>query len=157
MNLLAALRPSYANAAERAAQLFPTDVDLPMLDSMVSGLLRAQNVYVIGRGAGLGAAQEVALKLKECCALHAEAYSASEVLHSPLQLVTKPLTFLILDTEEAATQNSLDRAEARFTQSGSEVYRLRTSDFGLANLTLAAAAASLSYVLYPTIKMLQSP
>ena len=55
-------------------------------------------------------------KLKECCAFHAEAYSASEVLHGPLQLVTKPLTVLILDTEEAATQDSLDRAEARFTQ-----------------------------------------
>ena len=88
---------------------------IAMLDSMVSGLLRAQNVYVIGRGAGLGVAQEVALKLKECCALHAEAYSASEVLHGPLQLVTKPLTVLILDTEEAATQDSLDRAEVRFT------------------------------------------
>ena len=90
--------------------MLTTDLDLPMLDSMVSGLLRAQNVYVIGRGAGLGAAQEVALKLKECCALHAEAYSAYEVLHGPLQLVTKPLTILILDTEEAATQDSLDRA-----------------------------------------------
>jgi glucosamine--fructose-6-phosphate aminotransferase (isomerizing) len=116
---------------------------------MVSGLLRAQTVYVIGRGAGLGAAQEVALKLKECCALHAEAYSASEVLHGPLQLISKPLTVLILDTEEAATQDSLDRAKARFTQSGSDVYRLRTSDFGLADL---APAASLIYALYPTIK-----
>ena len=95
MNLLASLSPSYTPAAGRSAQLFPTDVDLPILDSMVSGLLRAQNVYVIGRAAGLGAAQEVALKLKECCALHAEAYSASEVLHGPLQLVTKPLTVLI--------------------------------------------------------------
>jgi len=84
MNLLASLSPSYTHVADRAAHLFPTDVDLPMLDSMVSGLFRAQNVYVIGRGAGLGAAQEVALKLKECCALHAEAYSASEVLHGPL-------------------------------------------------------------------------
>ena len=60
MNLLASFSPSYASAAERAAQLFPTDVDLPILDSVVSGLLRAQNVHVIGRGAGLGAAQEVA-------------------------------------------------------------------------------------------------
>ena len=149
MNLLATLSPFYANAAERAAQLFLTHVDLPMLDSMVSGLLRAQTVYVIVRGAGLGAAQEVALKLKECCALHAEAYSASEVLHGPLQLISKPLTVLILDTEEAATQDSLDRAKARFTQSGSDVYRLRTCDFGLADL---APAASLIYALYPTIK-----
>ena len=152
MNLLASLSPAYANAADRAAQLFPSDVELPMLDNMVSGLLRAQNVYVIGRGAGLGAAHEVALKLKECCALHAEAYSASKVLHGPLQLVTKPLTVVILDTEEAATQASLDRAEDRFTQSGSDVYRLRTSDFGVANLAPAAAAALLIYALYPTIK-----
>jgi len=65
---------------------------------------------------------------------------------------TKPLTVLMLDIEEAATQDSLDRAEARFTQSGSVVYRLRTSDFGLADLTPAAAAASLTYTLYPTIK-----
>ena len=73
-------------------------------------------------------------------------------MHGPLQLVTKPLTVLILDAEEAATQDSLDRAEARFTQSGSEFYRLRTSDFGLADLTPAATVASLIYVLYPTIK-----
>ena len=78
-------------------------------------------------------------------------------MHGPLQLVTKPLTVLILDTEEAATQDSLDRAEARFTQSGSYVYRLRTSDFGAANLVPAAAAALLIYAIYPTIKMLQSP
>ncbi len=38
----------------------------------------------IGRDCGFGAAQELALKLKECCALHAEAYSSSEVLHGPL-------------------------------------------------------------------------
>ena len=69
-----------------------------------------------------------------------------------MQLVTKPLTVLILDTEEAATQDSLDRAEARFTQSGSDVYRLRTSDFGAANLVPAAAAALLIYAIYPTIK-----
>ena len=44
------------------------------------------------------------------------------------------------------------RAEARFTQSGSDVYRLRTSDFVVANLAPAAAAALLIYALYPTIK-----
>ena len=49
----------------------------------------------------------------------------------------------------SATQDSLDRAEARFTQSGSDVYRLRTSDFGLADL---APAALLIFALYPTIR-----
>jgi len=52
-------------------------------------------------------------------------------------------------------KTALIAPKARFTQSGSEVYRLRTSDFGLADLTPAATVASLIYVLYPTIKMLQ--
>ena len=52
-------------------------------------------------------AQEVALKLKECCSLHAEAYSASEVLHGPLQLAKKPLSVLVLDTGEVCAEQSL--------------------------------------------------
>src|SRR6185503_11797232 len=35
-------------------------------------LVRAEHLYVIGRGAGLAVAQEAALKLKETCGLHAE-------------------------------------------------------------------------------------
>ena len=64
----------------------------PKAAAIRAALLRSPHVYVIGRDTGYGAAHEIALKLKECCAVHAEAYSASEVLHGPLQLVTKPLT-----------------------------------------------------------------
>ena len=67
-------------------------------------------------------------------------------LSSALSAETKPSYNMY------GTQDSLDRAEARFTQSGSDVYRLRTSDFGAANLAPAAAAALLIYALYPTIK-----
>src|SRR5690606_24790321 len=50
----------------------------------VDGLVPARNLYVIGRGLGLAAAQEAALKFKESCGLHAEAYSAAEVKHGPM-------------------------------------------------------------------------
>jgi glutamine---fructose-6-phosphate transaminase (isomerizing) len=50
-------------------------------------LARASSAYVLGRGVGLGAAAELALKLKETCGLHAEAFSAAEVLHGPVALV----------------------------------------------------------------------
>ena len=46
----------------------------------------AASLYVIGRGPGLAAAGEAALKLKETCRLHAEAYSAAEVRHGPIAL-----------------------------------------------------------------------
>jgi glutamine---fructose-6-phosphate transaminase (isomerizing) len=51
-------------------------------------LKNATSLYVVGRGLGLGIAQEAALKFKETCAIHAEAYSAAEVQHGPLALVS---------------------------------------------------------------------
>lgn len=47
----------------------------------------AQSLYVLGRGVGFGVAEEAALKLKETCGLHAEAFSAAEVRHGPMALV----------------------------------------------------------------------
>jgi glucosamine--fructose-6-phosphate aminotransferase (isomerizing) len=53
-----------------------------------------QSHFVIGRGLGLGIAQEAALKLKESCGLHAEAFSAAEVRHGPMALVRKGFPIL---------------------------------------------------------------
>lgn len=48
----------------------------------------ATNLFVIGRGLGLTAAQETALKCKETCGLHAEAFSSAEVKHGPYTLLS---------------------------------------------------------------------
>ena len=153
MALLGHLVPDYATrAAASAVVLSALDAAIhPQTAALVPALLRAQHVYVIGRDTGYGAAQELALKLKETCALHAEAYSSSEVLHGPLQLVTKPLLVLILDTGQADVQNSLDTAESRFRAAGSTTFRLRPSDVGAGGLTPAAAAALLLYLTYPLV------
>ncbi|MFT5392221.1 MAG: glucosamine--fructose-6-phosphate aminotransferase (isomerizing) [Gammaproteobacteria bacterium] len=45
------------------------------------------HAYVVGRGLGLGAAREAALKFKEACGLHAEAFSAAELMHGPVALL----------------------------------------------------------------------
>jgi glucosamine--fructose-6-phosphate aminotransferase (isomerizing) len=153
MALLAALKPSYIPRALASADVFAglRSPAHPRAADLTSALLRAQHVYVIGRDTGYGAAQEIALKLKECCALHAEAYSSSEVLHGPLQLVTKPLTILILDTGQADIQDSLDTAEKRFIAAGGAVHRIRPADIGATGLTPAAAAALLLCLLYPVV------
>jgi glucosamine--fructose-6-phosphate aminotransferase (isomerizing) len=151
MALLSALSPAYAARAAASVTGLTTlqGKDLPQKKAILAALLRASHVYVIGRDTGFGAAQELALKLKECCALHAEAYSSSEVLHGPLQLVTNPLLILILDTEQPDVQPSLDTAEQRFRAAGGTVFRLRPSDAGATNLTPAAAAAALLCLTYP--------
>jgi len=63
-------------------------------------LARATSLYAIGRGTGLGAALEIALKLKETCRLHAEAFSAAEVLHGPLVLVDRGFPILAVGQED---------------------------------------------------------
>lgn len=140
MALLAAMAPGYCPTPFAAAVL-------PQAKAVVSALLRARHVYVIGRDTGYGAAQELALKLKETCAIHAEAYSSSEVLHGPLQLATNPLLVIILDTEQPDVQASLDTAEARFTVAGGTVFRLRSGQA----LTPAGSAACLLTMVYPLV------
>jgi glucosamine--fructose-6-phosphate aminotransferase (isomerizing) len=151
MAFLSALTPAYAPRAKASAQAIADlqGKQLPQQKALLAALLRASHVYVIGRDTGFGAAQELALKLKECCALHAEAYSSSEVLHGPLQLVTNPLLILILDTEQPDVQPSLDTAEQRFKAAGGTTFRLRPSDVGARDLTPAAAAAALLILTYP--------
>jgi len=64
-------------------------------------LRNADHLYVIGRGLGLGVAQETALKGKETCGLHAEAFSGAEVRHGPLALLGSNFPALILAQDDA--------------------------------------------------------
>lgn len=147
--LIASERPAYADHFAAVAALVHRAAAAPVDRALVEALAASRSLYVIGRGSGFGAAQEVALKMKECCAIHAEAYSASEVLHGPLQLASPALTVLILDTAEAVTQESLAAVEARFAATGAAVHRLRLpSDM---EISPAAAAAVLLAQVYPVI------
>ncbi len=74
------------------------------------------------------------------------------MLHGPLQLVTRPLLILILDTGQAAVQESLDTAEARFRAAGGAVVRVRPADVGVSGLTPAGAAALLLCLMYPVVR-----
>ena len=58
-------------------------------------LTQARNMYIIGRGPTFGIAQEAALKLKETCGIHAEAFSEAEVRHGPMELVKKDFPVLL--------------------------------------------------------------
>ncbi|NLG77632.1 MAG: SIS domain-containing protein [Xanthomonadaceae bacterium] len=61
----------------------------------VEALRSTQNMYVLGRGYGLAAAQESALKLKETCGMHAEAISTAEVRHGPMALIREGFPVLV--------------------------------------------------------------
>jgi glutamine---fructose-6-phosphate transaminase (isomerizing) len=66
-------------------------------------LTNANSLVAIGRGPTLAIAREAALKLKETCALHAEAFSSAEFRHGPIALVETSYPILVLaPTDEAA-------------------------------------------------------
>ncbi|HUF46037.1 MAG TPA: SIS domain-containing protein [Aestuariivirgaceae bacterium] len=63
-------------------------------------LEEARSLIAIGRGPTLAIAREAALKLKETCNLHAEAFSGAEVLHGPVALIANRypvLMFMVMD------------------------------------------------------------
>jgi glucosamine--fructose-6-phosphate aminotransferase (isomerizing) len=63
-------------------------------------LERASSLYVIGRGIGLGIAQEAALKCKEATRLHAEAFSSAEVMHGPQALLGPDFPAFVLAQDD---------------------------------------------------------
>jgi len=78
------------------------------------------NLFVVGRGFGLGIAQEAALKLKETCGLHAEAFSAAEIQHGPMALVKRGFPVLAFSQSDE-TRDSIESIAREFSDRGAKV------------------------------------
>ena len=89
--------------AQAAKIQWPEAIDLAVAND---------SLYVLGRGPALPIAAEAALKLKETCAIHAEAYSIAEVMHGPLELLGKDFPVLVYaqgDQSSATTQAAIQK------------------------------------------------
>lgn len=89
----------------------------PLADRLVT----AGQAFVLGRGPGFAISNEMALKCKETCDLHAESYSAAEVLHGPSALVKTRFPVLALGVEDAALPHVIETAEKLAAQ-GADVF-----------------------------------
>ena len=90
-------------------------------DVLVDGLADASSLFVVGRGLGLAAAQEAALKLKETCGIHAEAFSAAEVQHGPMTLVGPGFPVLFFAQNDDTRDSTLAVADT-FRARGARVW-----------------------------------
>jgi glucosamine--fructose-6-phosphate aminotransferase (isomerizing) len=73
-----------------ALERLPAILGAPAADAPAEAearLATMASLYVIGRGPTFPIAMEAALKLKETCAIQAEAFSSAEVLHGPAGVV----------------------------------------------------------------------
>jgi glucosamine--fructose-6-phosphate aminotransferase (isomerizing) len=89
--------------------------------ALSAGLVGAHNLFVVGRGFGLGIALEAALKFKETCGLHAEAFSAAEVKHGPMALVGPHFPVLCFAQDDDTLDNTLAVAR-EFRARGAQVF-----------------------------------
>jgi glutamine---fructose-6-phosphate transaminase (isomerizing) len=71
-------------------------------------LAEANSLVAIGRGPTLAIAREAALKLKETCALHAEAFSSAEFRHGPIALVSSTYPILVLAPADESARGFAD-------------------------------------------------
>ena len=110
-----AMRSACARLPARLAQAN----ELPW-DEALAAFTDADSLVTIGRGPTLAIAREAALKLKETCELHAEAFSAAEFRHGPIALVSSAYPILAFDpSDEAAT--SVAELVADLRQKGARV------------------------------------
>ena len=108
--------------------------------ALADGLRNATNLFVVGRGYGFGAALEAALKLKETCGLHAEAFSAAEVKHGPMALVGNGFPLLFFAQDDGTQDNTLAVAE-EFRARGARVFVAAPGASGIDTLPLPANIA----------------
>ena len=134
-----------ATALPQAPDLLARAWDLDWGEA-VDALRPARNLFVIGRGLGLGVAQEAALKFKETCGLHAEAFSSAEVRHGPMALVGPDFPVMVLSQDDE-TRRGVDQLIAEFAARGAPTLLAGASHAGAANLPTIDAPESLQPLL----------
>ena len=87
----------------------------------------AQNAFILGRGFGLSIAKELALKFKEVTQIHAEAFSAAELLHGPFSLLQKQIPVLALSQNDTSLPTLLSTL-MKIKNTGNEPLILASED-----------------------------
>jgi glucosamine--fructose-6-phosphate aminotransferase (isomerizing) len=111
-----AMRSELGGAPEMLREAWEADWSV-----LAEQLVSTSSMYVIGRGLGLGIAQEAALKLKETSQIHAEALSGAELQHGPMALV-KPGFPILVFTQDDETREGTDKLCAELTKRGAAVF-----------------------------------
>src|SRR6266851_2739946 len=89
----------------------------PEIARLAEQLVACEHAYFVGRSAGYAVAMEGALKLKEVSYLHAEAYSAAELKHGPLALISPQTpTVVVIPHDDLYGKNLSTIAEIRARQ-----------------------------------------
>jgi glutamine---fructose-6-phosphate transaminase (isomerizing) len=107
--------------------------------ALIERVASAKSAFVLGRGATFAMAAEAALKLKETCAIHAEAFSSAEVLHGPAGIIG-PQFLIIAFLPQDEARDGMSETLGRLAAMGAETIIVDALDQD-GPMTLAAARA----------------
>ena len=108
-------QPELLNAVNALPELLLQAQALPA-QLTPEGVANVKHGVVLGRGPGYAIAREIALKLKEVCGIHAEAFSSAEFLHGPVTLVKDQFAIIdvtVHDEAYAAHQAQIHEVQSR--------------------------------------------
>ncbi len=125
--------------------------DVEPIRRLAARIAQARDVLYLGRGACYPIALEGALKLKEICYIHAEAYAAGEMKHGPIALIDKAMPVIAIVPSGPLfekTASNLQEAAAR----GGQIVVFSDAE-GAAKLQTIAAET----IVLPTVDPFAAP
>jgi glucosamine--fructose-6-phosphate aminotransferase (isomerizing) len=129
----AAMEQAVARLPERLAAAARLD-----WSGALGALAGAASLITIGRGPTLAIAREAALKFKENCNLHAEAFSGAEFVHGPVALVERDYPILMFMPTDAA-EPGMAQLAATLRGKGAAVFVAESGAAAAARLPAPAA------------------
>ncbi len=122
--------PALLAAAQRLPETLGKAIRIEWPE-FVNFAIETTSLYVLGRGPSLPIAAETALKLKETCAIHAEAHSVAEVMHGPWELMRENYPVLAYAPNDAAFSLTQE-AVAKMRNAGANVQVIGHGGFAFA-------------------------
>lgn len=136
-----ALQEALAAAPEQLARAWELD-----WNAAIEPLQSAGSLFVVGRGLGLGIAQEAALKFKETCGLHAEAFSSAELRHGPIALAGRGFPVLAFAQHDEA-RGDVESLAGELADLGARVLLAGSNAPGVLELPALRAHAAIEPLL----------
>lgn len=127
------------------------------IKQIAEAIKATENMFFIGRGVDAHIAMEGSLKLKEISYIHAEAYSAGELKHGTISLITDGIPVVTLATQSATSEKTLSNMREVMARGG-EIYLIcghgLTADGAKLTFELPEADELISPILAATVTQL---
>lgn len=111
--------------------------------SLGDSMRREESLFVLGRGPSLAIAHEVALKFKETCQIHAEAFSSAELLHGPVEIVRTNYPVLAMVSRDASEKSIVGVAD-KLAEAGADIFATSDTVTRCARLPFVASSHPLT-------------